>query len=196
MLGFFIRFLFWVVPIRCQLRIEASLSMSLLFASQLFGAAFVVQPGLRAAPAIRAPSPVLSEAKGRRDWVFIKGINDYGKEQTYMTLGASQTAQSRFAFDPFGFEDNEVWSLSRCSAIGEKQRDRHLRTRHLRRPWRRSGRRLICCHSSDRACSRPRTWWASCSASRSRSPPSQSSPSPAASRFPSCSAFPRRGRRL
>ena len=170
--------------------------MSLLLASQLFGAAFVVQPGLRAAPAIRAPSPVLSEAKGRRDWVFIKGINDYGKEQTYMTLGASQTAQSRFAFDPFGFEDNEVWSLSRCSAIGEKQRDRHLRTRHLRRPWRRSGRRLICCHSSDRACSRPRTWWASCSASRSRSPPSQSSPSPAASRFPSCSAFPRRGRRL
>lgn len=50
------------------------------------------------------------DVKGRKDWKFIKGINDVGQEQTYMTL-ASKTDGGRFAYDPFNFADDEFLGL-------------------------------------------------------------------------------------
>jgi hypothetical protein len=51
----------------------------------------------------------MSGADGRKEWKFIKGINDYGKEQTYMYLGErSDDGSGQFAWDPLGTSDNET----------------------------------------------------------------------------------------
>uniref|UniRef100_A0A7S4MK90 Uncharacterized protein n=1 Tax=Prymnesium polylepis TaxID=72548 RepID=A0A7S4MK90_9EUKA len=34
----------------------------------------------------------MSDVKGPKDWKYVKSINDYGKEQTYMFLGAKEGA--------------------------------------------------------------------------------------------------------
>lgn len=54
-------------------------------------------------------SPMMSDAKGRKKWEYRKGVNDAGIEQTYMTLSANDEA--RFAFDPFGFAEDETLAL-------------------------------------------------------------------------------------
>merc|ERR1712032_887768 len=58
----------------------------------------------------RQTAPVMmSDAKGRKEWKFVKGINDYGKEQTYIYLGEKEG--QRFAWDPFGCAEDETLAL-------------------------------------------------------------------------------------
>jgi hypothetical protein len=75
----------------------------------------------QAMQAMRASTMVMSGAgDGRKEWKFYKGINDYGKEQTYMSLGA-KTDGKRFVVDPFGTEGNgfleELWANAYLIAL-------------------------------------------------------------------------------
>jgi hypothetical protein len=82
-----------------------------LFVPALRGTRSVAVPQVQQLPAMqwmRVSTVQMGEdVKGRKDWKFSKGINDYGKEQTYMTLGAKEGGK-KYAFDPFNAEGNEL----------------------------------------------------------------------------------------
>merc|ERR1712032_1086646 len=58
---------------------------------------------------VRSASSQMSADGVRTEWKFVKGINDYGKEQTYMYLGEKEG--QRFAWDPFGCAEDETLAL-------------------------------------------------------------------------------------
>ena len=43
---------------------------------------------------VRAAAATMSDAKGPSSWQYVKGINDYGKETTYMYLGSDVSASA------------------------------------------------------------------------------------------------------
>ena len=47
---------------------------------------------VRSAVNTRPAAITMDGVKGPSEWVFVKGINDYGKEQTYMFLGPKKDA--------------------------------------------------------------------------------------------------------
>merc|ERR1711990_174724 len=67
--------------------------------SALVGTDALLQPQvgrtlMRAPAARRASTLTMGEASTKKanEWKYVKGINDYGKEQTYMYLGAKDDA--------------------------------------------------------------------------------------------------------
>ena len=97
---------------------KASLLAALFVLSQDVAALQVAPLRAAAAPAVnRAGQLSMSDAKGRKEWKYVKGINDYGKEQTYMYLGAKEG--KRFLFSPVGEEGPlaDIWEKAYLGAI-------------------------------------------------------------------------------
>ena len=89
------------------------LRLAVLLLSSHAAAALQVQPGARMLRTAARPalSVSMGEASTKKpnEWKYVKGINDYGKEQTYMTLG--ENTSEKFAYDPLGFADDPTLSL-------------------------------------------------------------------------------------
>ena len=74
------------------------LSAMLLLAAPLCAAALQLQPGAYKPQPVALRSRTTGVTMGDtstkkwNEWKYVKGINDYGKEQTYMYLGAKKDA--------------------------------------------------------------------------------------------------------
>merc|ERR1719258_700296 len=82
--------------------------------------ALIVQPRAQArvsaAVAPRTAAATMSDAKGPSNWQYVKGINDYGKEQTYMYLGSDGSGR-KAVWWPFG---DDVSQDSTLGLVWEK----------------------------------------------------------------------------
>ena len=66
---------------------------------------------LRPAASLRGAGVVMGEQSTRRqnEWKYVKGINDYGKEQTYMYLAEREGSEEDFMGTPL--VDLGAWSF-------------------------------------------------------------------------------------